>query len=82
MISKKYLILSVIIFVTSTSLLFPQKDLKSRIESLPGIVRVEQLETDPDYTDAFKIFIEQPVDHNNPDGEKFSQKFFLSHIDD
>jgi hypothetical protein len=80
--SKKHLILSVIILVTSASLLFPQKDLKSRIESLPSIVSVEQIETDPEYTDAFKIFIEQPVDHKNPDGEKFKQKFFLSHKDD
>ena len=82
MISKKYLILSVIILVTSTSLLFPQKDLKSRIESLPGIISVEQIEPDSEYTEAFKIFIEQPVDHKNPDGEKFRQKFYLSHKDD
>ena len=31
---------------------------------------------------AFKIFIEQPVDHNNPDGKKFKQKFYLSHKDE
>ena len=80
--SKKHLILYIIILVTSTSLLFPQKDLQSRIESLPGIISVEQIEPDSEYAEAFKIFIEQPIDHNNPGGEKFKQKLYLSHKDD
>ena len=80
--SKKYLILSVIILVASSSLLFSQKDLKSQIESLPGIISIERIEPDPEYTEAFKIFIEQPVDHKNPGGKKFKQKFYLSHKDE
>ncbi len=78
----KLLILLVIFFTSSTSLLFSQQDLKIRIESLPGIISVEQIESDSEFIDAFKIFIEQPVDHNNPDGEKFKQKFYLSHKDE
>lgn len=80
--TKKRLILSVLIFVLFTSLLFSQKDLKSKLESLPGIISVEQIETDSEYTEALKIFIEQPVDHNNPEGKKFKQKFYLSHKDE
>ena len=80
--TKKHLILSVFILVFFTSLLLAQKDLKSKIESLPEIISVESIEADSEYIDAFKIFIEQPVDHNNPEGEKFKQKFYLSHRED
>jgi len=82
MMVYKHLILSVIILVLSSTLLFSQKDLKSRFESLPGIISVEQIESDTEYVSAFKIFIEQPVDHKNPDGKKFRQKFYLSHKDE
>ena len=67
------------IIVSVTSLLYSQSDLQNRIESLPGIISVEKIESDSEYVEAFKIFIQQPVDHNNPDGEKFKQKFYLSH---
>jgi hypothetical protein len=74
--------LAIGIIVSITSLLCSQTDLKNRIESLPGIISVERIVPDSEYVQAFKIFIEQPVDHNNPDGEKFKQKFYLSHKDD
>jgi hypothetical protein len=76
------LTLLILFILASSSLLYSQKDLKIRIESLPDIISVERIESDSEYTDAFKIFIEQPVDHNNPDGKKFKQKFYLSHKDD
>ncbi len=72
----------VLVFTASTTLLYSQEDLKSRIEELPGIISVERIEPDSEYQEAFKIFIEQPVDHNNPDSIKFKQKFYLSHKDD
>ena len=72
----------VLIFIILTSLLYSQENLKEKLESLPGILTVEKIEPDSEYVEAFKIFIEQPVDHNNPDGKKFKQKFYLSHRDD
>ncbi len=30
------------------------------------------------FKEAYKILLNQPVDHNNPEGEKFSQKIYLS----
>ena len=72
----------VLIFILLTSLLYSQENLKEKLESLPGILAVEKIEPDSEYVEAFKIFIEQPVDHNNPDGKKFKQKFYLSHRDD
>jgi len=62
--------------------LFTQSELKTTLESLSGIISVEKIQPDSEYVEAFKIFIEQPVDHKNPDGEKFKQKFYLSHIDE
>ena len=79
--NMKRLSLAIIIFISSTPLLYSQEDLNVRIESLPGIISVERIEPDSEYSEAFKIFIEQPVDHNNPDEKKFRQKFYLSHKD-
>ncbi|GMU99465.1 MAG: S28 family serine protease [Ignavibacteria bacterium] len=63
------------------SLLYSQNDLKKNLESLPGILNVEIIQPDSEYNEAYKIFIEQPIDHNHPEGEKFRQKFYLSHKD-
>jgi len=72
----------VLIFILLTSLLYSQENLKEKLESLPGILSVEKIEPDSQYVEAFKIFIEQPIDHNNPYGNKFKQKFYLSHRND
>jgi len=74
--------LSLVTFILYNSILFSQDDLKTRLYSLQGILSVERIEPDSGDTEAFKIFVEQPVDHNNPAGEKFKQKFYLSHRDD
>ncbi|MBT8378462.1 MAG: peptidase [Ignavibacteria bacterium] len=75
---KKQLTILLVIFLLS-SLLCAQSDIEERISQLPGILSVEGIEPDSGYTEAYKILIEQPVDHFNPDGEKFEQKFYLSH---
>ena len=72
---------SLIFFVLFTSLLFSQGDLKTRLESLQGIISLERIEPDSGYAQTFKIFIEQPLDHNNPGGKKIKQKIYLSHRD-
>jgi hypothetical protein len=76
---KSFLLL---ILIFSSSLLFSQSDLKNKLESLEGIISVENIKPDSGYTEAFKIFIEQPLDHSHPDGRKFHQKFYLSHHDE
>ena len=76
----KSLLLLILIF--SYSLLFSQSDLKNKIESLEDILSFENIEPDSGYIEAFKIFIEQPLDHNQPQGKKFRQKFYLSHRDE
>lgn len=42
---------------------------------------IKKIEGDSAFTEIYEIFIEQPVDHFNPQSPKFSQKFYLSHID-
>jgi hypothetical protein len=54
--------LAIGIIVSITSLLYSQTDLQSKIESLPGIISVERIQPDSEYVEAFKIFIEQPVE--------------------
>lgn len=70
-----------VIVLLCFSLLFSQNDLKKNLESLPGILNVEIIQPDSEYNEAYKIFIEQPIDHNHPEGKKFRQKFYLSHKD-
>ena len=50
------------------------------LKSVPGI-EVVPVKTDNNFTEAYEIFITQPIDHNNPDGPKFKEQLFLSHID-
>lgn len=69
------------VILLCSSLFSSQNELKQKLESLPGIFSVEKIQTDSDYIESFKIFFEQPLDHHNPDGKKFKQKFYLSHLD-
>jgi hypothetical protein len=71
-----------IIIILFSSNVFSQSDLKQRILSLPYVVRVNDIEPGSDFNEAFEIFIEQPVDHHNKDGEMFTQKIYLSHRDE
>jgi len=41
----------------------------------------EQIKSDKIFSETYEIFISQPIDHNNPDGPKFKEQIFLSHID-
>lgn len=44
-------------------------------------IEVKSIKADRIFTEAYEIFFTQPIDHNNPDGPKFKQQIFLSHID-
>lgn len=79
---KNTSLLTILFLFLSTYLLFPQNDLERELKSLNNLIEVERIEPYGGYTQAFKIFIEQPVDHKNPDCEKFLQKFYLSHLDE
>lgn len=53
-------------------------DLLAKIQSLEGVDAIE-ITPEYGYLRAFQIDVTQPVDHNNPDGAKFTQRVYLSH---
>ena len=55
-------------------------DLYKWLESIPDF-EVMPIKSDKIFSEAYEIFITQPIDHNNPDGPKFKQQLFLSHVD-
>lgn len=50
------------------------------IRSIPGAF-VKEIEAPPPYRRAYEIWLNQPVDHTDPAGRTFQQRFFLSHLD-
>ncbi len=50
------------------------------LKSVPDF-EVKQIKADKNFTEAYEIMVTQPIDHNNPEGPKFKQQVFLSHID-
>src|SRR5665648_278290 len=53
--------------------------LEERLATLPA-TSVEKTTADSMFTQAYEIHIIQPVDHNNPDGPKFTQQVFLNYV--
>jgi hypothetical protein len=60
---------------------FNSLDILAKIQTLQGVT-VTEIEPKNGYPREFQIDITQPVDHNNPDGPKFTQRAYLSHIDE
>ncbi len=62
----------------------PVTELLTWLKSIPG-AEIDTIRIPADslvtFKEAYRIFLEQPLDHNNPDGKKFKQQIFLSHID-
>ncbi len=55
-------------------------ELYTWLKSIPDL-DVKKIKSDTIFTEAYEIMITQPIDHNNPDGPKFKEQFFLSHVD-
>lgn len=54
--------------------------LEEFLSELP-VTDIKYLEKEYIYDQILEVMIEQPLDHNNPDGPKFSQRLYISHID-
>lgn len=57
------------------------KSITERLKELKGI-EFASVESFDSHYQTFEITIQQPVDHNNPKAGFFSQKIYLSHIDE
>jgi hypothetical protein len=56
-----------------------ESDFLTKLKALPGVVDAQ-----PNQTGGRQIYVvmfEQPLDHQNPSGEKFRQRVFISHVD-
>lgn len=70
-----------LLFVYSTS--HPQTNsyLFNQLKSIKDITEIKKLSVDTSYIEGYEILISQPLDHKNPGGKKFNQRFYLSHSD-
>lgn len=76
---KKILILLLVTF--SFAQIFGQEsELYDWLTEQKNLV-VNKIEHDEIFEEAYEIFITQPVDHNNPDGQTFKQQVFISYKD-
>ncbi len=69
----------VIIFF-QLSLFAQDSDLLTWLKSQADIEIVNKLDS-KNFSEVYEIFVTQPIDHNNPDGPKFKEQIYLSHID-
>jgi hypothetical protein len=76
------IISQLLLIVLLSSTLIAQSKLEQKLKSLAGILKVTQLEGDSIYSEIYEIFIDQPVDHNNPEGDHFIQKIYIGHFDE
>lgn len=61
--------------------IFPQtSELLEWLKTQTDLEIVRKID-DKNFSEVYEIFITQPIDHNNPDGPKFKEQVFLSHID-
>ncbi|MCW8850342.1 MAG: S28 family serine protease, partial [Melioribacteraceae bacterium] len=75
----------VLIFISiNNSLAFQTESLSDLHKKLLTIqdITVRIIESDSNFSEAFEIFVPQPVDHLNPNnGPKFTQRIYLRHVD-
>jgi len=50
------------------------------LKSIPDI-EVKQVKQDSIFAEAYEIIVTQPIDHDNPNGQKFRQQIYLSFTD-
>ncbi len=72
---------ALLVLVSCDDAVQPETGILERLARLQG-VEVTEIEPHHGYPRAFQLDIEQPVDHDSPGGERFSQRAYLSHVDE
>jgi hypothetical protein len=73
-------LLTLLLFLLLPTLLSAQDSvLYKALKKLPGIEVVGATRKGTSFTEAWEIKFTQPVDHNKPDGPKFTQRMFIGH---
>ena len=87
--TKLILIQTIAVFITALGVLPACNKQKKVDENFLLTEKLAQLDgvdfsteqADGPYKQVYKLMVEQPLDHKNPDGDKFKQKVYLSHLD-
>ncbi|HWC59505.1 MAG TPA: S28 family serine protease, partial [Verrucomicrobiae bacterium] len=60
-----------------------ETELYRKLKAIPGVVEVRETRggNAQSFKESYEVMFEQPLDHQNPNGEKFQQRFFLAHND-
>jgi hypothetical protein len=58
----------------------PESDFLQKVRAVPGVVEVQATRFDDKaFREAYEVMFDQPLDHRNPAGARFRQRFFVSH---
>jgi hypothetical protein len=80
MFKTRLLTVFLVVFFLQTAI--AQTDsLLLRLRSLPDVVDVTPIRANTLFKSAYVIMVDQPVDHDKPNGKHFHQRVFLSHVD-
>jgi len=71
-----------IVFIVLFSANSYASELLSKLEALPGVVSVKELETNKTFNEKYLIVFEQYLDPSIPEAGTFQQRVFLSHKSD
>src|ERR1051326_3319894 len=59
-----------------------ETELYRKLKTLPNVVEVRPTQGGSQTSrESYEVMFEQPLDHQNPNGEKFQQRFFVVHSD-
>lgn len=78
-LQKYFLFLFVFLFVSTSVLPQQETELYKKLKSFKEIASITPIKHDTTFSEGYQIMISQPVDHNNPKSETFTQKVYLLH---
>jgi len=67
-----------ILFIASLCAGQKESDLFKKLKSIEEITEIQKTACDTTFSEAYEIMVSQPIDHNNPNGQTFNQRIFLS----
>lgn len=77
---KLYFSSLVLLLVLSSTLVAQDSVLLVKLRQLKGIEVVGPVRHNAQFSEAYEIKFSQPVDHNNPGGQIFTQRMFIGHV--
>ncbi|MFA6126723.1 MAG: S28 family serine protease [Bacteroidales bacterium] len=72
--------LLILVFILAGNVFAQDSVLLKALKKLPGIEVVGATRHGQQFSEAYEIKFTQPVDHNKPEGQKFTQRMFIGHV--